>query len=68
MEAVRDMKGKPIPLLRDHIITLIIYVGLALITQSLFKTITVWPSAGAAIAAFLTFGLRIWPSIAKKLC
>lgn len=52
------------PLLSDQIIVILIYLGLALITQSLVKTITIWPSAGVVMAAFLVFGWRIWPAIA----
>ena len=52
------------PLLRDYFLVLAAYLGLAVLTQSVFKTITVWPSAGVALAAFLVFGSRIWPSIA----
>ena len=40
-----------------------LYLGLALITMFVFKTITVWPSAGVALAAFLLCGWRIWPAI-----
>ncbi len=40
-----------------------LYLGLALITMFIFETITVWPSAGVALAAFLLCGRRIWPAI-----
>lgn len=40
-----------------------LYLGLALITMYLFKTVSVWPSAGVALAAFLLGGLRVWPAI-----
>ncbi|MBK6999238.1 MAG: diguanylate cyclase [Rhodoferax sp.] len=62
--AVRSDDGRKQPALIDHIMVLAIYLSLAVLTQSVFKTITVWPSAGVALAAFLVFGTRIWPSIA----
>lgn len=40
-----------------------LYLGFALITMFVFETITVWPSAGVALAAFLLCGWRIWPAI-----
>jgi diguanylate cyclase (GGDEF)-like protein len=40
-----------------------LYLALALITMFVFKTITVWPSTGVALAAFLFCGWRIWPAI-----
>ncbi|MBU2277532.1 MAG: diguanylate cyclase [Gammaproteobacteria bacterium] len=40
-----------------------LYLGLALITMFVFETITVWPSTGVALAAFLFCGWRIWPAI-----
>jgi len=40
-----------------------LYLGLALVTMLVFETITVWPSAGVALAAFLICGWRIWPAI-----
>ncbi|MBF0260081.1 MAG: hypothetical protein HQK62_14850, partial [Desulfamplus sp.] len=52
------------PAIRDHVMAVVIYLLLALITQSLFKTITVWPSAGLVLAAFMVLGVHIWPSIA----
>jgi len=54
----------PRPGLKDHCMAVAIYLLLALVTQSIFKTITVWPSAGLVLAAFLVFGGHIWPSIA----
>ncbi|MBF0118178.1 MAG: diguanylate cyclase [Desulfobacterales bacterium] len=55
---------KQSPVFKNHIWTMLIYFLLALITQSIFKTITVWPSAGLVVAAFIVFGMHIWPSIA----
>jgi len=52
------------PTAKDQFFVFVFYLALALITQSVFKTITVWPAAGVALAAVLIFGARIWPSIA----
>lgn len=40
-----------------------LYLGLALMTMFVFETITVWPSAGVALAGFLLCGWRVWPAI-----
>ncbi|MFN6972612.1 MAG: diguanylate cyclase [Rheinheimera sp.] len=54
-------KRQSLPVLLSLMFTM--YLGLALITMFVFETITVWPSAGVALAAFLLCGWRIWPAI-----
>ena len=56
--------ASPHPAARLQWTVCLLYFALALVAQSLFKTIAVWPSAGVALAAFLVFGYRIWPAIA----
>ncbi len=56
--------GNQHPGIKEHISAVVVYFLLALITQSIFRTITVWPSAGLVVASFLVFGVHIWPSIA----
>lgn len=56
-------KPKRQPLSMLLLLMFCLYLGLALITIFIFETITVWPSAGVALAAFLLCGWRIWPAI-----
>jgi diguanylate cyclase (GGDEF)-like protein/PAS domain S-box-containing protein len=54
----------PAPGLRDHLTVVALYLALAMVSQSVFKTIAVWPAAGVAMAAVLVFGAGVWPGIA----
>ncbi|MQY50633.1 sensor domain-containing diguanylate cyclase [Rhodocyclus gracilis] len=51
------------PLLQHQLVVAGTYLCLALLAQRVFATIDVWPAAGAAVAASLLFGARIWPAI-----
>lgn len=46
----------------DHLLTVVFYLSFAVITQSVFRTVSVWPAAGVLMAAFLLFGRAIFPS------